>query len=468
VDRQIGRQREKYAFEKKSRRYYNLIMNRRIHFRVATIRGWVCASVLLLVLPAVLPAQITIRPDCCALLYSTGRWLGWAASFLEYTRERGAPSPADAILLQSLSLAGENAAAANRSCLQGLQAWPDWHQKQLWLAGQAVELQKPSDPVKSHAYRRQLAASAIGTTYDLWGRELSRQRLDGDLLQQPTCATWYFKLGFDLAYATQAYRQAAEADTAGNRQAALQQLNQTRLRLSKALSVLQNYGPTCADIGLDGLKKLIQYIASRPPSFSSYQQELQIVSDASDRIGQLLLANCVPNQEQRQQPPSQPGAKDPDELAGDWTFHIFAWFKYIGPEWGSRFLEQAREQQRTAMVVRFVRSGNGIDYIGTIIRQPGASAQVPIGIDAFSGRNYLFRQGLELLRLKKIGKNIYRGDNLVVGIPGPNEGFENYRHSCDIIVYGNTAKYLYPADTPQRHQFNDKAGDLMLLYPAGN
>jgi len=452
-------------------------MNRRRHFHGSTVHSWVCAFVLLLALPAASPAQAAIGPDCCALLFSTGRWLGWAASFLEYTREREAPSPADAPMLQGLRLAGDNAAAANRSCLQGLQAWPDWRQKQLWLANQIAELQRPSDPVKSHKYRRQLAQSAIGTTYELWGRELSRQRLDGDLLQQPTCATWYFKLGFDLAYATQAFRQADESLLNRSRstdsfmrnrysQAALHQLNQTRLRLSKALTVLQSYGDTCADIGLDGLKQLIQNIASRPPSFSSYQQELQVVNNASDRIGQLLLANCVPNQEQGQPLPSTPGAKDPDELAGDWTFHLFFWKGYIGPEWKSRGLAQAREQQRTAMVVRFTRRGN--DYVGTIIRQPGANSMLPIAFDAFGGRTRLFRQGLELLWFKKIGKNLYRGEHLQVGIPGPNEGFQPGRLVSTIVVYGNAAKFLFGTSQPQWYEFNDQAGDLMLLYPAGN
>jgi hypothetical protein len=259
-------------------------------------------AALVLMLAAPLAAQQpTIRRDCCALLYSTGRWLGWSTSFLEYTRMREAPSPADAIVLQSLELAGRNAEAANAACLQDLQAWPGWRQKQLWLANHVAELQRPSDPVKSHAYRRQLAASAIEGTYSLWGEELSVQRLDGQLLRQPTCATYYFRLGFDLAYATQAYRQADEAYVAGDRQSALHQLNQTRMRLHKAVAILQGYGAiqrrisfpvVCADIGLDRLQEMIQNLATRPPSFGSYQDELRIVSGISDRVGELLLANC--------------------------------------------------------------------------------------------------------------------------------------------------------------------------------
>ncbi len=281
-------------------------------FRGAAACRWGSVLVLvLLALPAALPAQTqSPGPDCCAFLYSTGRWLGWAASFLEYTALREAPADADRILLQSLRFAGENVALANSSCSPELPAWPAWRQQQLWLEGQIAELQKPSDPVKSHAYRRQLAASAIAGTYEIWGRELSRQRLDGDLLQQPTCATYYFKLGFDLAYTTQAFRQADEAYLAGNMQAALHQLNQTRIRLSKALAVLESYGAIqssesltvdCADIGLDGLKQLIQFVASRPPSFDNYREELRVVSDTSNNIGNLLQANCIPGQEQREE-----------------------------------------------------------------------------------------------------------------------------------------------------------------------
>jgi hypothetical protein len=260
------------------------------------------AVVLLLFLTAPLAAQDTVQPDCCALLYSTGRWLGWSASLLESTRAREAPSPFDGIILQSLTLAGQNAAAANRSCLQELQAWPDWQQKQQWLAYHIAELQRPSDPIKTHTYRRQLAFSAIAGTYSHWGGELSRQRLDGNLLRQPTCATYYFQLGFDLAYTTQAYRQAGEAYNAGDQQAALHQLNETRLRLHKALNVLDGYGAVqrrvsfplrCADIGLERLREMIRLLANTPPNFSNYAEELQYVNGISDQTGRSLLANCI-------------------------------------------------------------------------------------------------------------------------------------------------------------------------------
>ncbi len=272
-------------------------------------RGKRLAAMTLLLLAAVpLAAQDTIRNDCCALLYSTGRWLGWSAAFLEYTRDRDAPTPADALLLQSLTQAGENAEAANASCLQNLPAWPGWQQKQQWLGYHIAELQKvdrtdipdPSD--KRHRNRRQLAFSAIDTTYEQWAGELSKVRWNGDVLNEQTCATFYFQLGFALAAATQAFRQADEAWLAGNEQAASHQLAQTRLRLGKAYEVLRAYGAMahrarprvpCADIGIDALIRMVEIIAHRAPTRASDPEELRIVSGISDSLGQLLLANCL-------------------------------------------------------------------------------------------------------------------------------------------------------------------------------
>ena len=272
-------------------------------------RGTRLAAFTLLLLVAVpLAAQDTIRNDCCALLYSTGRWLGWSAAFLEYTRNRDAPTAADAVLIQSLTEAGANAQAANASCLQDLPAWPAWKQKQQWLDHHITELQKvdrtnipdPSD--KRHRNRRQLAFSAIDTTYELWAGELSKVRWNGDVLNEQTCATFYFQLGFALAAATQAFRQADESLLKGDEQAGSHQLAQTRLRLGDASTVLQAYEAmahrdrprvACADIGIEALTRMIETIAHRAPLRASYAEELRIVSGISDRVGTLLLTNCL-------------------------------------------------------------------------------------------------------------------------------------------------------------------------------
>ena len=74
-----------------------------------------------------------IQPDCCALVYSTGRWLGWAASLLRVTRIRTRPDRFDRIILDCLSNVNPNVQRSNQQCSQGLPAWPDWRNMQQWM-----------------------------------------------------------------------------------------------------------------------------------------------------------------------------------------------------------------------------------------------------------------------------------------------------------------------------------------------
>jgi hypothetical protein len=418
-----------------------------------------------------IPRPGDLQQNCCTFLFSTGRWLGWSASFLEYTRDREAPAAADRVVLQGLAFAGQNAEGANETCLQTLQAWPAWREKQLWLEGQIAELRRPTDPIKSHSQRRQHAASQIATTYELWGGELGIARINGRVVRQPNCDTYYFQLGFDLAYATQAYRQADEALNAGDDRAALHQLNQSRLRLAKALEVLRGYGEvqtrlelplTCANIGLAGLLQSIETLAGRPPSVNTYRDELRLVSGISDRLGELLLANCT-LQTPRQQQVADDRPRDAGELEGDWSFHLIGWRSRTDPEWERRWLPKARGEQNTALVIRFERRSDG-RYVGTVLRQPGPNADVSTAFDLWwHGRSHAFRPGMELIWLTKSGTNRYDGENLSLNIP---DSTSFHRVTSTIFVFGDAGRIHSPAVArdPRQERADSTGGLLMLRF----
>jgi hypothetical protein len=254
-------------------------------------------------LPAALGAQSAIpRPDCCALIHDTGRWLGWAAALLEYTRDAEAPTPADPDIVRCLRAAGENAQRAFSACSSGVPAWSDWRQKQLQIDGLISELSRLSDPVKSHKTRRQLIASYVNTAYNQWAEDLSFVKMDGQWLRQKTCATCFFQVGFDLADATQAFRQALEAYAGQNMRSALHQLNQTRLQLKRVLSVIDAYKAVrrpriredgCPPLVDEATERRLRGMSLEAPSMVRAKEELQFVSDCSDDIGRSLALNCV-------------------------------------------------------------------------------------------------------------------------------------------------------------------------------
>jgi hypothetical protein len=158
-----------------------------------------------------------------------------------------------------------------------------------------------------------------------------------------------------------------------------------------------------------------------------------------------------------------PPTRTAGELAGDWTFHGFMWARRLDPEWDSRYASQVRDDQRRTMVVRFETRG-GDEYVGTVVRAPG-DTRLPIAFDAFGQRNHLFHQGLELIHVRRIGANLYRGDAMTLGIPG-STGF--LRKSCDIVVFGAEGKFIAPSTPgiPQVLERQSPQGDLMLFQGA--
>jgi hypothetical protein len=433
---------------------------------------------------------IVPQPDCCPRIYDTGRWLGWATALLQHACDVGRYEPQETII-DCLRNAGLNAAAAYSACSSGVPAWPDYTHKQLWLAGHTPELRHPGNSTKYRETRWELVSSAISTTYGQWAGDLSWEKVDGQMLNRKTCAACFFQLGFDLACATQAYREALAANADRDLQTTIRELNRTRLRLRNALAVLDAYQaiqgrsatvPGCPDIGESDLAKRIREITLTAPSVLRAAEELSFVSRRSDALVQILGANCTagarpqqPLQNQGQpprQPPGQnqpPASHDPGELAGDWAIHLMRWESYIGPDWPSLWAGKAGEHHSQALVVHFASIG-GNEYEG-VIQRPPANEWWIHPFDDFGKRTFLYRQGIRLLRLRKVGPNSYQGTHQKLGIPGgttdPDQAWNSYFQNCVIVVFGNAAKLISPAASVQPIMLERERGTGNLLIRVG-
>lgn len=444
------------------------------------------AALLVLLLPLAATAQFVIpQPDCCPRIYDTGRWLGWASAMLEHARDAGGPIPAEGDIIRCLLSAGQSAQAAYQACSSGVPAWPDWKQRQLWINGWIAELRHPGNSSKQRWMRWELVASAVDTAYGQWADALSWEKVDGRMQKRKTCAACFFQLGFDLACATQAYRQAMESNAASGLsmtkrlQYTLRELNRTRLRLGKAIAVLDAYAalrprttvPGCPALNEADLAKRLRAIYRTAPSMTRAREEFRFVNDRSDETGRLLAENCTADGTQTAPgaagPARPPTSQDQGEITGDWVIHYLSWGHFIDPEWESRWAGKAKEHQPQALVIRFTRDGDG--YVGTILRPPGTTSWIH-PFDPFGNRVHLYRQGLRLLRLRKAGPNLYRGTHQKLGIPSsetnPDRAWGFYYQNCDIAVFGNAAKLVSPSypDQPQILQRGHNAGFLLLRH----
>lgn len=174
------------------------------------------------------------RWDCCFHIYSTGSNLGWASSLLNYTYIRTRLEPADQTIFDNLLRAGQHVEAACKTCSRMNPAWPDWANKQGFLATQVNSIRQRPDTI----IRRQVASN-VGATY-LWGQPLRVRILGEQAYEHDTCAEKYFRLGFLLGYAQQTFAIAEEIQRTGrNDYAAV--VGDARQHLSESLRVLNEY-----------------------------------------------------------------------------------------------------------------------------------------------------------------------------------------------------------------------------------
>ena len=244
-----------------------------------------------------------IEPDCCFLSYGTGRWLGWAASLLEYTRIRTRPVVYDQAIIDCLNKVNQSLEATNWQCGSNLEAWPDWRHKQQWINLQIIKLKTPSAGLQSHHENRNQVWRQIEQTYHTWADDLSVQRFNGETLKQVTCSTCYFKLGFDTAYAVQAFRQADESFKFGKYKRGEEQLQRAKSYLGRALDDLGAYyaiqrrisfSIRCVDLGSLNLESRINRITNSHLNKYNYRVYMDDAIRLSDEIADVLRYGCLP------------------------------------------------------------------------------------------------------------------------------------------------------------------------------
>ncbi len=209
------------------------------------------AVALLIVLPIYVaqPAaaqQDPPRGDCCFQIWGAGSNLGWASALLNYTFERRRLVPADETIFQNLARAAQHVEAACRTCSRMNPAWPDYGNKQLYLTTQVNQIRQQPVPT----IRRQVAGNVL-STYQ-WGQPLRVQIFNGQKYAHDTCAEKYFRLGFLLGYAEQAFLIAVERQQAG-RGDYFSPLQDGQLKLRESLQVLVEYGNLEGCAGIAGL-----------------------------------------------------------------------------------------------------------------------------------------------------------------------------------------------------------------------
>ncbi len=243
-----------------------------------------------------------IEPDCCFLIYGTGRWLGWAASLLEYTRIRTRPVVYDQAIVDCLNKVNQSLEATNWQCGSALEAWPDWRYKQRWINLQISKLRTPSTGLVSHHDNRNQVWRQIEQAYHTWANDLSVQRFNGETLKQVTCSTCYFKLGFDTAYAGQAFRQADESFKFGNYERGEEQLQRAKSYLGRALEDLRAYyaiqrrisfSIRCVDLSALHLGSRINRITNSALNKYNYRVYMDDALRLSDEIADTLRHGCL-------------------------------------------------------------------------------------------------------------------------------------------------------------------------------
>ncbi|MEN8118675.1 MAG: hypothetical protein ABFS16_16950, partial [Bacteroidota bacterium] len=251
-------------------------------------------------------AQQQDSPDCCAWIYSTGRFMGWADALLEYTRPREAPSPFDLIIYEQLQEASVAVERAANSCAPHIPAWTSWRQKQSYLAYQLKELQNTTN----HKFKRGRVYTQINSTYNSWANELSIMMYNGEVLNNTTCATCYFRLGFSTAYASQAFRQAEEALVRNNdEKEAKRQMKLASGYLTRTKKVLITYDEIqqpsgsfiirCANLNNLDLENRISSLIRNSASPNNVKDCIRQANSISDDIMEAVSRDCIFNSNQQ-------------------------------------------------------------------------------------------------------------------------------------------------------------------------
>lgn len=273
--------------------------------------------------------------DCCVQIYSTGRWIGWAASFMEATRMRQAPSQFDEPMFEFLQRAGDGLRIANRSCTPNqIEAWGGWPAMVAQLNALADKLRDPREhPIK----RRQIYVYLQGA-YNSWGNALSVMQVNRRTIRQTTCATLYFRLGYATAYAAQALRHANEQFNRNNDLMEGQhQMDMAVRHLRLTMQLLDQYDAIqrrplgdfmiqCVGLRTDAIRQDVQRLIDNAGNINMLGPNIQLANNISNAIANVLTNGCVPQLVPVRTP--QPPAWTPTP-APVWTPEPY---RTIGPE----------------------------------------------------------------------------------------------------------------------------------------
>jgi hypothetical protein len=163
-------------------------------------------------------------------IYSAASRLGWAGGLSRYS-----VGPADASIDEHLRMAGEHVAWANRTSYAPLKAWPNWQGIQGDFRTWSEQLAR----TRSNSYRRSLAGT-IDSRHQSLASGIELQYAGGPV-QTANCDAAYFRLGYALAYATQALGIADVAARNGDKAAIEQARSDALQHLRNASLILSRY-----------------------------------------------------------------------------------------------------------------------------------------------------------------------------------------------------------------------------------
>jgi len=372
-------------------------------------------------------------------IYCAGSRLGWAAALSRYTMGQ-----ADELIVEHLQASSIHIKGAHDNSFGPKRAWANWPR----IAGKHESLgrrllEKAGGP-NGPNYRRSLSNSLKGQALNL-ARQIAYQgRLD-DLKQMENCDSYAMRIGYYLAYASQALSYAAEAETNQMPQKEVRRFTSEGmsaassaayyLREFKKLKLISGF---CVDLGnianvfhkgISGGKSLPERVA------------------ATRKAWEDTLAALGGNGK------SYP----PHELAGEWAFSELKWNQVESPKWDSEIRPQL-ESWDPATAFRFTKQGN--TYVGTLLKDPGS---LPLWFSLWASNpkyhGHLFKPGKVLFRLEKVGQNHYRGQRFKAGAPG-DQGL--YPEPFEIVVKGQVARYGVGGIASSQLSASDSA--LMVRY----
>jgi hypothetical protein len=158
---------------------------------------------------------------------------------------------------------------------------------------------------------------------------------------------------------------------------------------------------------------------------------------------------------------------DPNELAGFWTItgNYSGWTSYISPKWETQYRQEVQQKMKNNIIIQIEKAGN--EYIGKVVK----AGNVFPAFDHFGGRDRVFYPGLDVLKVKKVAKNLYRGKKLHTAW---QSGPELTQFFVQIGVFGEAARLTRMVDVrfgsekdidwEKQHWLkkNEGHGDLLL------